>query len=123
MIGEPETLKLSDKTTVTVGVLDGYEQDLADGILCSLIDVGPEDQVPMLALVILTNKVYGVGSVRAIDGVGVEPLRGKRAYAVVASRFTREERGVLSDWATTNYSDPVSTAEIKKESSDRASDP
>jgi hypothetical protein len=109
MIGEPETLKLSDKTTVTVGVLDGYEQDLADGILCSLIDVGPEDQVPMLALVILTNKVYGVGSVRA--------------YAVVASRFTREERGVLSDWATTNYSDPVSTAEIKKESSDRASDP
>jgi hypothetical protein len=124
MIGEPETLELSEKMSVTVGVLDGWEQDLADGILCQLIEIGSADEpMPVLALAILQTKVYAVGSLRKINGVNVAPLRNKLAYSQAAQQLDLKEKRKLNDWADRMYNEttPVATSELKNVSGDQAS--
>src|ERR1700729_616404 len=104
MIGEPEELKLSDNTTVFVAELDGWEQDLADSILCQLLDADNSNVEPSSrTLTILQAKVYAIGSIRRINGENVEPLRNKRAYALTSARLGLAEKNVLGGWAMEKY--------------------
>lgn len=116
MIGSTETLKLSDTTSVDVGVLDGDEADSADLIVASRSG-GLDDKgnMPIMAYAVLGSKIYGVCSIRRLNGEEVRPLANEAEYRKVAKRLTIAEIKALGEWARPHYSPSV--AETKNDPS------
>jgi hypothetical protein len=116
VIGEAQTLVLSDKTTVTIAELDGYESDRADLVLSKLIGtVDPRAGMPVMQMALLQMKVYALCSVRSINGATVSPLENGLEYAKAAKSLTIGERNKLQEWAQPLYA--PAEDEIKNEPS------
>jgi hypothetical protein len=114
MIGTPEVLKLSEKTTVEVAVLDGDEVDSADVIVSGRSGgLDKDGNFPVLAYSVLSSKIYAVCSIRKINGEAVMPLQSELQYRATAKRFTIAEIRELTKWAKPHYS--VTEDEAKNE--------
>ena len=117
MIGEPESLKLSDKTTVEVGVLDGYELGLADLITAKLIgsDMLTKEgggTVPIMEMILINMRAYAVCSIRKINGEAMNPLANRATWARTAAKLGPKEYNVLQAWASNVYN--PDEGELKK---------
>jgi hypothetical protein len=105
MIGSPEELKLSERVTVKVAELDGWETDRADLILAEVIGkVDAEKRSPISEMMLLSSKVHALCSVREINGAPVTPLKNIAEYVRAAKLLNARERNKLSDWAQPLYS-------------------
>ncbi len=117
MIGEVQKLTLSDRMIVEVAELDGYESQLADLILSSMINVDPEKvkagDIPVMAMALLQATVYGVCSLRRIADQQVTPLSNVAEYARASRKLSQKEMRELQKWAQPLYS--PEDAEVKKE--------
>ena len=104
MIGSPETLQLSDRTSVEVGILDGDEVDSAEIIVASRAGgVDKNGEFPVMAYSLLSSKIYSICSVRKFNGEEVTPLRSELVYRTVAKRFTLAEVRKLTEWSRPHY--------------------
>ena len=111
MIGEPQTLKLSERVTVEVAELDGFESDRADLIVAKIISgnsMGANGAtnapfVPITEMMLLSGKVYALCSVRKLNDEPVDPLQNIAEYVGVARRLSLGERNVLSEWGGRFY--------------------
>jgi hypothetical protein len=113
MIGDKIELVLSPRITVWVGELDGFELDKADAILSEQttpIKQGEKDPVtgemgdpvvPLMEMGFKQPRIYGICSIRTINGDDVQPYRSIQQYQVVASSA---ELRALSKWAQPLYS-------------------
>jgi hypothetical protein len=115
VIGEVQKLKLSDRVTVEVAELDGYEEDLADSRLAEVMSIGgdpkrmekPEEQSSMMAKMMLSSaKVFSICSLRKVNETPVTPLRNAALYATTAKMLKISEKRVLTDWGGPIYSPP-----------------
>jgi hypothetical protein len=105
MIGNPETIALSERISVEVGVLDGDETDSADIIIANRSGGADKDgNFPVLAFGILQPKVYAVCSIRKINGEAVTPLANEAQYRGVAKKLTMAEKKRIGEWAKPHYS-------------------
>ena len=125
MIGEPESLKLSDTTTVEVGVLDGYELGLADLITAKLIgsDMLTKEgggTVPIMEMILINMRAYAVCSIRKLNGEVMTPLANRASWARTASKLSPREYNALQAWASKIYN--PDEGEIKKALSDQSSE-
>lgn len=115
MIGEKQTLVLSDRVTVEVGELDGYEEDLADSRLAEVVSIGgdpkrmekPEEQSSLMAKMMLsTAKVFSICSIRKVNDNLVFPLKNAGMYASTAKMLKISEKRTLTEWGAPIYSPP-----------------
>jgi hypothetical protein len=118
MIGEAEKFKLSERVTVDVAVLDGFESDQAEMILADLLPAPGNTEASAANFgtkyALLTAKVYALCSVRAVNGEAINPLKNVREYIRTAQMLTAKERDGLNIWAAPHYNpDPVT---LKNES-------
>jgi hypothetical protein len=128
MVGDPIELQLSEKTTVTVGVLDGLEEDVASLIYMGMLNrMSGSDKLNALALLegmSLRARIFGVCSIRSINGDNTyHPLINEKEYARTTNALSREERNALRDWANVTYGEPISEADLKNALSDQDSPP
>ena len=108
MIGEAQELKLSDRITVTVAELDGYEQDKADLLVSRFIGgISAEDakagKLPLVAMSTLQAPFYAVCSLRAINGVPCNPTHDLKSYEAANRKLGKAEKDALGKWATSVY--------------------
>jgi hypothetical protein len=116
MIGSTEILKLSEKTSVEVAVLDGDEVDNADVIVASRSGgLDKDGNFPVMAFSVLSSKIYAVCSVRKINDDAVMPLQSELQYRAVAKRLSMAEIRKLTEWSRPHYS--TTTEEVKNEPS------
>jgi len=117
MIGQTEILHLSDKVTVHVAVMDGYELALADVITSKIIgsDSIKDGNFPMMEMILIQMRVYGVCSIRKVNDEVVNPLKSRLEWAAVASRLSPRDYNALQAWAQPQYN--PSEEELKKVSS------
>jgi hypothetical protein len=80
---EEKEVKLSDRLTVTVRSLDGYESMIADEYLG-----GSKSQIRML-------KTYAVAQIRKFNDEVVAPLGGEANFKALAKRLTLQELDAL----------------------------
>ena len=114
MIGSPETLQLSERTSVEVGILDGDELDSAEIIVASRAGgVDKNGEFPVMAYSLLSSKIYSICSVRKINGEVVAPLANIAQYRTVAKRFTIAEIRSLGNWSRPHYA--PADEEVKNE--------
>jgi hypothetical protein len=104
MIGEPTELRLSNRITVSVAELDGYESMRADKVLADLLgNVIPGGNIPVMAMALLQMKVYAICSIRKVEGESVDGLKNMAEHASIASKLNPQEMNALQAWAQPRY--------------------
>jgi hypothetical protein len=106
MIGEPQELVLSDRVTVTVAELDGFELEKAELLMCDLTGANFDPANAGLAtmkMAMFQLPVFAKCSIRSLNGQPVNPLANVAEYSRVSKQIGTRERTPLYVWARPIY--------------------